>query len=379
LSVFILYAIEESIVKKTPLHDIHSKEGAIFDDYSGWMMPKRFGNGLEEYLAVRKNVGIVDLAHRGKLRLSGREHIKFLQGMLTNDINKLEEGNGLYATLLTVKGRTISDMVVYRDRESILLDLEPGLNEKVREFLIKFRLSYRANIEDVTENLGLISIHGPSSKRLLEKVVGEEIPELNQYSFLDREINGVQVRITRINRTGEDGYDIYTPSNTADMPWKYLAEHGEEFHLKQVGLDAMETLRIEAAIPRYGVDIDENTIPIEAGLWHALSFEKGCYVGQEVIARIKWRGHVNRHLVGFELEGEDLPVSGDKINCNEREVGYITSSTFSPALKKAIALGVIRREFIEPGTKVFIKREEKNQPAQVVKTPFYRRSQLVIK
>lgn len=361
-------------MNKTPLYDTHSQQGAIFDDYSGWLMPKSFGNVLEEYLAVRNNVGIVDLSHRGKLRLSGREHIKFLQGMLTNDISKLEEGTGLYATLLTVKGRIISDMIVYRDSESVLLDLEPGLNEKIRELLIKFRLSYRANIEDITETIALVSVHGPDSKKLLQKILVEEIPELNEYSFLKREINGFQVTIARINRTGEEGYDIYIPSNALETLWKSLTENGEEFHLKPVGLDTMETLRIEVAIPRYGVDMDENTIPLEAGLWHALSFEKGCYVGQEVIARIKWRGHVNRHLVGFEIEGEDLPVSGDKIIRDEREVGYITSSTFSPALKKAIALGYIRREFIEPGTKVSIKRQEKTESARVVKTPFYQKS-----
>lgn len=367
-------------MKKTPLYDIQSGDGAIFDDYSGWLMPKSYGNPLQEYNAVRNNVGIVDLSHRGRLRLSGREHIKFLQGMLTNDINKLEEGKGLYATLLTVKGKIISDMRVYRDSESVLLDLEPGLNEKVRELLIKFRLSYRANIEDLTETLALVSVHGRDSKKLLEKILAEEIPEISEYSFLIREIKGFQATIIRINRTGEEGYDIYIPSTAAEPLWKSLAENGEEFRLKQVGLDTMEALRIEAAIPRYGVDMDENTIPIEAGLWHALSFDKGCYVGQEVIARIKWRGHVNRHLVGFEIKGEDLPVSGDKIIRDEREIGYITSSTFSPALKKAIALGYIRREFIESGTKVSIKtREEKTASAEVVKTPFYKKSQSVIK
>ena len=356
-------------MKKTPLHDIHSRQGAIFGDYSGWLMPKNYGNELDEYFAVRNNVGIVDLSHRGRLRLSGREHIKFLQGMLTNDISGLEEGKGQYATLLTVKGRMISDMKVYRDNDHVLLDLEPGLGEKIKELLTRFRLSYKANIEDITESLSLASVHGPDSQKLLQKTFAEEIPELDEYSFTKREMAGFQTMIVRTNRTGQEGYDIFTPPGQLETLWRSLTENGDEFHLKQVGLDTMETLRIEAAIPRYGVDMDENTIPIEAGLWHALSFEKGCYVGQEVIARIKWRGHVNRHLAGLEIEGQALPMSGDKMMHEDREVGYITSSTYSPSLRKSIALCYIRREFIEPGTKLEINGE-KILPAEVVKTPF---------
>jgi glycine cleavage system T protein len=359
-------------MKKTPLYDIHARLGAVFDQYSGWLMPKNYGDQLGEYKTVRNNAGIIDLSHRGKLRLSGREHIKFLQGMLTNDVNKLGVGKGLYATLLTPKGRMLVDMRLYRHDEFVLLDLEPGLNEKVGELLMKYRLSYRAIIEDVTESLALISIHGPNSGKLLRKALDEEIPELSEYDFLKRDLLGSQLTIARINRTGEEGYDIFVGSDLAVRLWELLTKNGEEFGIKPVGLDVMETLRIEAGIPIYGVDMDESTIPIEAGLWHALSFDKGCYVGQEVVARINWRGHVNRHLVGFLIEGEELPKSGDKILDGEREIGYITSSVFSPALRKGIALGYIRREFIEPGTKVSVRLGEgKIESAEVVKMPFY--------
>lgn len=358
-------------MKKTLLYDTHSSQGAIFDDFSGWLMPKSYGNPLEEYASVRNNVGITDLSHRGKLRLSGKEHVKFLQGMLTNDIVKLEEGKGLYATFLTPKGRMISDMKLYRESDSLLLDLEPGLNEKVRDLLVKYRLSYKANVEDVTESLCLLSIHGANSRRLIQKTLNEEIPELNEYEFLRKEMNGSQALIARANRTGEEGYDVFIPTEGVKTAWESLAENRKEFGLKPVGLDAMDILRIEAAIPRYGVDMDENTIPLEAGLDHAINYEKGCYVGQEVVARIKWRGHVNRCLAGFEIEGKNLPADGDKIRQGEREIGYVTSSTFSPTLNKIIALGYIRREFIEPETKVIVNTGGEDKSAKVVKTPFY--------
>ncbi len=359
-------------MKKTPLYDIHFSKGAVFGDFSGWLMPKSYGAPLEEYAGVRNGVGIADLSHRGKLRLSGKEHIKFLQGMVTNDINKLKEGEGLYATLLTPKGRMISDMRVYRHGESLLLDLEPGLNEKVRDLLARYRLSYKANIEDVTESLCLISIHGSNSRRLIEKALNRRILMLKEYEFLIKEIDGSQAMIVKANRTGEDGYDIFISTDGVKTVWESLAENdGGEFGLRPVGLDAMEILRIEAGIPRYSVDMDDNTIPLEAGLENAISYEKGCYVGQEVIARIKWRGHVNWCLAGFEIEGENLPTRGDKIKHGEREIGYITSSAFSPILKKIIALGYIRREFIEPGTRVIVDIGGENRAAEVVKRPFY--------
>jgi folate-binding protein YgfZ len=195
---------------------------------------------------------------------------------------------------------------------------------------------------------------------------------LSEYDFLKRDLLGSQLTIARINRTGEEGYDIFVGSDLAVRLWELLTNNGEEFGIKPIGLEAMETRRIEAGIPRYGFDMDESTIPIEAGLWHAISFDKGCYVGQEVVARIKWRGHVNRHLAGFVIEGKELPKSGDKLMHGEREIGQITSSVFSPALKKGIALGYIRREFIEPGTKVSVRLGEgKIGSAEVVKTPFY--------
>ncbi|MER3447070.1 MAG: glycine cleavage system protein T [Candidatus Dadabacteria bacterium] len=360
-------------MRKTPLYDIHSSQGAVFGNFSGWLMPKSYGAPLEEYACVRNRVGIADLSHRGKLRLSGKEHIKFLQGMVTNDVNRLKEGEGLYAALLTPKGRMISDMRLYRQGESLLLDLEPGLNEKVRNLLARYKLSYKANIEDVTESLCLISIHGPNSGSLIEKVLNREIPGLKEYEFLIKEIDGSQVMIVRANRTGEDGYDIFISTDGVKTVWESLVGNGREFGLRPVGLDAMEILRIEAAIPRYGIDMDDNTIPLEAGLENAISYEKGCYVGQEVIARIKWRGHVNWCLAGFEIEGEGLPARDDKIRHGEREIGYITSSTFSPILRKIIALGYIRREFIEPGTRVIVNIGGEDRSTEVVKRPFYQK------
>jgi len=362
-------------MKQTTLYDIQASEGAVFEEFSGWIMPKSFGSVSDEYQAVRNNVGILDLSHHGKIRLGGKEHIRFLQGIVSNDVKKLEDGNGQYATFLTPKGKIITDMRLYRKGDSVLLDLEPGLNEKVRELFLKYKVSYKVDIEDLTECLSLISVHGPNARKLIEKTLGKQIPDLKEYGFITSEVNSKEFLIANINRTGELGFDIFVSSDgTNKTLWENLISQGEEFKARLVGLDALETLRIEAGIPTYGVDMNENTIPIEAGLWDALSFEKGCYVGQEVIARIKWRGHVNRHLIGLMIDGDDIPKKDSKIIKGEREVGYITSSAYSPKLNKIIALGYIRREFNEPGIVVTVKAESnKIVSAEVSQLPFYKR------
>lgn len=362
-------------MKQLPLNKVHESLGANLQEISGWLVPTDYGDKLSEYKAVRENVGIIDLSSRGKLKLSGKDHLKFLQGMLSNDIVKLEESQGMSATILTVKGRMVADMKVYKDKDSVLIDLEPGLNQKVADLLTKFRLSYKADIEDLSENIGVISIQGPNSKILLDKLLDEEISSMPENSLIKKDFKGLDLTIIKVNRTGEEGFDLYIDNKELENLWEDISKSGQEFDIKPLGYDALNILRIEAGLPIYDIDMDETNIPIEAGLWDALNFEKGCYVGQEVVARIKWRGHVNWHLVGFECEGETVPNVGDEIFDGERKIGRITSSTLSPILNKPLCLGYIRREFNDKGTKVSIKLSDGSElGAEVVELPFYKGS-----
>jgi glycine cleavage system T protein len=345
-------------MKKLPLYDTHLALGANFTQKGDWLIPEDYGDTHKEYQAVRNGIGISDLSHRGKLRLSGKDHLKFLQGMLTNDVMKLDAGKGMYAAILTVKGRMVSDMKVYREEDSVLLDLEPGLNIKVGELLKKYRLSYKADIDDLTEDVGLFSIDGPGAKELLFKVLAKSPGDMGEYDHFRAGLGGKDVTVVKDNRTPMEGYDIYMPREAASSVWNFLVSGDKELGVTPSGFQAMNILRVEAGIPLYGVDMDENNIPIEAGLWNALNFEKGCYVGQEVVARIKWRGHVNWHLMGFVIEGQRVPLPGDGIFLEERKIGRVTSGVSSAALDKPLALGYIRREFKEPGTKVTVKSGE---------------------
>ena len=338
-------------MKKLLLHDKHIEAGANMMELLDTQIPADYGNESEEYKAARHSAAIADLSYRGKLRLSGKEHLRFLQGMLSNDVVKLEPGKGVYATLLTVKGRVVSDMSVYKSEDSVYLDLEPGMSVSVAELLKKYRLSYKAEIEDLTDSTGMVFVAGPAAGGLVSAAFDVSLDNIGEFDHVRAPFGDASVTIVKHDRTGGDGFDVIVDNALLKSLWEFLTS-GD--NLKPVGRSALETLRIEAGIPRYGIDVDDTTIPIEAGLWSALNFEKGCYVGQEVVARIKWRGHVNRHLMGLIMDNDKLPSRDDEVFSGEKKIGRVTSGVYSPLLKKPVALAYIRREFIEPGTPVTV-------------------------
>lgn len=354
-------------MKQLPLHDLHLQSGAKFTEHGHWNIPKIFTTTKEEYDAASSGLAVYDMSYRGKLRLGGKECFKFMQGMLSNDVMKLEDGKGTHATLLNVKGRMITDMYIYRDGQYAFVDMEQGLNEKVSELFLKYRLSYKATIDDVTDKYVQLCFIGPESTQYLNRIFGEDLSNLGELLFIKRELEGVEVFVVKVKRTELSSFDLYVPADSEALITSHFLKPLDGISPQFIGFDTYEILRVEAGIPTYGVDMDEKTIPIEAGLWDALNFEKGCYIGQEVIARIKWRGHVNRHLVGFELDGEIKPRSGDKIYKDGKEIGYVTSSVFSHRINKYIALGYIRREYKEHGNQVSISTSEGAISTAVVK------------
>lgn len=307
-----------------------------------------------EVESVRNNAGIIDLSHRGKLKLSGKEHLNLLQGMLSNDVIKLKTSKGVYATSLTPKGKLVADMKVHKLSGEVILDIEPHITEEFYKYLLKYRLSYRADIENVTQELNLFHICGSDAAYIIKQSFGLASEPINEFDSVVSEGEEAAL-IIKINRTGETGYDVYVDKNKGAGVWSDKMNGPLKGGLKPFGMEAMEILRIEAGIPVLGKDMDENTIPIEAGLWKALDFEKGCYIGQEVIARIKWRGRVNRHLLGFKVDGfTEAPEPGSEVFINDKKVGRLTSCVYSPTLNEVIAIGYIRREFNEGSLKVNI-------------------------
>ncbi|MBI5193973.1 MAG: aminomethyl transferase family protein [Nitrospirae bacterium] len=405
-------------MKTSPLHEILMSLGATFSEAYGWEMPANYGNAVEEHINVRNGAGIIDLSHRGKLRISGKDRVMFLQKILSQDINKIKPSTGAYSTLLDVKGKMLAYMCILADEPpvnipspsrggaelapeeviggwgwalpdegSFLLDLDPGLEEKVSQILNRFLFRENVKIVDVTEQYGLLSIQGPLSKQVLNKITQTEVAEIpvipaiedmQECSHINVIINGVNCKAVKTSFTGEDGYNLYCPSGNMTQLWNYILSAGVDFQLKPFGLNALETLRIEAGIPLYSIDMDEHTIPVEANLDKAISYDKGCYIGQETIARIKFRGHVNKTLIGFILDDDVIPQKGDKvigiIENTEHEIGIITSACLSPTLNRPIAMGYIRISHNNPDEVIHIETNSKKLSAKITDLPFHRKT-----
>ncbi|MBI4532094.1 MAG: aminomethyl transferase family protein [Candidatus Latescibacteria bacterium] len=360
-------------MKRSSLYDIHRTLYATFVEVAGWEMPDHYGDPLAEHNVVRTDVGLIDLSHRGVLRITGPDRTTFLHNLVTNDITSLSPGMGCYAAILNPKGRILADMRVSVLQDSLLLDTEPELPEKLYSTLDRYLIADDAVLDNVTEQVGSLGVYGPQSSTLIGTLLGADLPE-QEHHFILHDFGGASLFIARSEITGEVGYDLFAPVEALPGLWETLCEKGRSMGVRPVGLQALNTLRIEAGIPRYGVDMDEETIALEARLeQRAISFTKGCYIGQEVVARATYRGHVNWLLSGLQVEGEAVPSGGDKVFDDDREVGHITSAILSPTLHHPIAFAYLRREVSEPDRRLTLIVHGASLSAEVVALPFYER------
>ena len=360
-------------MKTTPLHDIQTGLGANFADYAGWDMALDYGDPAAEHLAVRERVGLLDLSHRGKIKVSGKDRTKFLHNIVSNEVNKLEPGEGNYSTLLNSRGRLLVDFKLYTMDDYILLDVDAGNLSKLIKGLKRYIIINKVELEDQTESLGLVSVQGPESPQLLKRLLGDSMPDLVEHHHSKREYDGLELIVIGSGYSGEIGYDIFVPIEGVVPLWNALYQKGKDHGVTPVGLAALDSLRVEAGVPKYGVDMDEEYIVSEVGLENAIDYDKGCFVGQEVVGRAKFRGRVNRLLVGMQVEGDAAPVRGAKVYGDDKEIGHVTSGLLSPSLERPVAMGYVRREFVEPGSKVAVQIDGATASAEVVELPFYKK------
>ena len=338
---------------------------------------------LDAYAAARKRAGLVDRPDRGRIVVSGADRASFLQGLLTNDVVAVKAGEGCYTAYLTAQGRMIADLDVYELGDVMLLVLPRDVKDTVIAKLDQVIFSEDVQLGDVTDTFAQMAVIGPEAASLVARVLGVAVETLGAMAEhgnlrtswpaspklpgVDSSEGGAgsSVIVTRAAGTGEPGFDVYVESARGGELRRSLIEAGAA----EVDADTAEAIRIEAGVPLFHRDMDEETIPLEAGIEsRAISFSKGCYVGQEVIIRVLHRGHgrVARRLVGLRLEGDVVPPAGARIRAGDREIGEVTSSTRSPALQTPIALGYVHRDFVEPGTKVTLD----GATAEVVTLPF---------
>jgi folate-binding protein YgfZ len=306
---------------------------------------------LDQYRALHDTAGVFPRTDRGRLLLGGADRRSYLQGLLSNDIAALTPGTGCYATLLTAQGRMISDMRVFELGDAVLLDLEAAVTETVRAHLDMFVITEDVTVEDVTGTFAQVGLYGPGAHDLLDKVKAQGFAPLHALRSSD---------------IGIDGLDLVVPSPDSAALVDALMSAGAV----RIDPETVEVTRVEAGIPRFLVDMDTTTIPLEAGIEdRAISLTKGCYVGQEVIIRVLHRGggRVAKKLVGIALDGPARV--GDVVIKDAREIGRITSAVDSPALGRWLALGYVHRDFVEPGTALNVKTAAGEAPAAVVSLP----------
>jgi folate-binding protein YgfZ len=285
-------------------------------------------------------------------------------------VKSLEPSQGMYAALLDVKGHILADLRVYSESDQVLLETDVDLIDKVINVLERYII-----MDDVTlERLNWcgLAVQGPRSRDLLEGSLESGLPSPSEVSHLRSGYAGLPLHIVRVSSTGEEGYELWIPLDDdpakAKVLWETLLAHAPDLAAAPCGTEALEMLRIEAGIPRYGADFAEDTLPLEAGLLNALSFTKGCYPGQEIVERARSRGHINWKLVGVVMDAAAAP--GEKLLHEGKEVGEVTSACFSPVLDRPIALAYVRREFSETGARLTLAS---GSVATVHELPFYPR------
>jgi aminomethyltransferase len=356
-------------VSASPLADYHLSQRATLGDYHGALVPSLFTDPVAEHQAVREASGLLDFSFRGKFVMKGRDHAKFLHRMVSNDIKRLAPGKGTYATLLTPQGHILVDMRLYCAEDRFFVDTDADLRHKALGGLKRYVIADQVEFEPL--ELYALSFQGPRSRPLLEKTLHISLPAMQEFDHFATNYAGFPVRVVCASSTGEEGYEVWTGAKGLPAIWGAACGQAPTYGMLPCGTRALETLRIEAGIPRYGQELGEDTIPNEAGLWNALSFDKGCYVGQEIVERARSRGHVNWKLMGLVVESETPPAASEKLTRDGKEIGEITSSCVSPTLGKTIALAYLRREVSEPGTKLAFPS---GALAEVAALPFYSRT-----
>jgi len=309
------------------------------------------------YEAARRGAGLIDRSDRGRIVVSGQDRAEYLQGLFSNDIVALKPGGGCYATYLTPQGRMIADLFVYELGDLILLTMSGDVTASILGKLDQFIFSEDVKLGDVTGTFAQYAVIGPGAAKVVAAVVmgapADVLSALEEHGNVRAFFDGRPAIVVRVTDTGEPGFDVFVERAQAEELKTGL------LHAGAIPIDpaTADTVRIESGVPIFHRDMDEETIPLEAGIeGRAISLTKGCYVGQEVIIRVLHRGHgrVARKLVGLAIDGDTTPAAGATVRSGDRDIGHVTSATISPVLHRPIALAYVQRDFVQPGTAVTV-------------------------
>lgn len=366
-------------MKQTPLIVQHRAAGAKLVDFAGWEMPIQYAGVLDEYRTVRTKAGLFDVSHMGRLMVAGPGALAFLQSVTTNDVAKLVVGQAQYSMLCNDEGGIKDDIFVYRLKPAdYLLCVNASNRAKVFTWLQTHLRDASVVLEDHSDRMAQIAIQGPLSKEIVSALGGSAVTALKLHHTCEAMLASVPTLIARTGYTGELGYELYAAADQMGALWEGIVEAGASKGLKPAGLGSRDLLRLEMGYLLYGNDIDETTTPMEAAVEWTVSLNKGDFVGRRRLLEQQENGPVKR-FVGFELLEKAVPRHGCKIlDAHSSEpIGEVSSGNLSPILQKGIGLGYVPSVLSAVGTRITIDIRGKAVPAQVVKTPFYRKAKSV--
>lgn len=364
--------MESVTLKRSALYEHQRSLGAEFGPAHGWEMAQSYSRQAEEISVVRKNAGLVDLSYCGAIKVGGSEVIQFLNGLVTNNVKTLASGTGMRAAFLTGHGKVKAFCrILNLDGEYLIIN-DPQTHDAVFEYVFPFSYAGDFKVEDVSDQYQLLSLQGPASQLILKEVCFEPVSSVPEHDWFAALIAGHRTIVVKAPHTGESGYDILAAASALQDIWDFILLKGGFHSVAPFGLLALDSLRIEAGIPVYGVDIDETNMMLEAGLTDAVSFDKGCYTGQEAVAMATYRGHVSKKLSGLVIAGDVAPHHGDVVRKDGKDIGVVTSALRSPTIGSVVALANLKFGFFDIGNSVEVETESKVLAASVVELPFYK-------
>ncbi len=365
-------------LKKTALNARHRASGAKMVAFGGWDMPVEYAGGIvAEHMAVRERVGLFDVSHMGQIEIAGKDALAAVQRFSCNDASKLAAGQAQYSGLMTPEGTLVDDLLVYRlaAQHFLLVVNASHIAEDYAYIAGAIAPVGDAIAVDASSRYALLAVQGPRALEVLQPLTGVDLAAIKYYWFAHGEVASVRATISRTGYTGEDGFEVFVPPQSADRVWLALLQSGASVGIAPCGLGARDTLRLEASMRLYGNDIDRTTTPLEAGLGWIVALGKGDFIGAGALTRQKAEG-LQRKLVGFEMvdrgiarQGYDLYAAG-----GADKIGAVTSGTQTPFLKKAIGMGYVPIGYAAIGTELEVHIRGRRTRARVVPMPFYKRS-----
>jgi aminomethyltransferase len=359
-------------LKKTPLHSCHTALKARMVPFGGWDMPVQYTGVLQEHETVRAKVGLFDVSHMGEFFVRGKDATSFLNRVTTNDIGKMVDGRCQYTLLCYENGTVVDDLIVSRLKDDDYLLVVNASNIDKDFQWLKSQLRGDVVLTNASDDWVLLAIQGPQAPSVVSTLFGPRCLDVKYYHFIQDQYQNQKVSVSRTGYTGEDGFEVFVPASLGVAAWQEILRAGQGFGIQPIGLAARDTLRLEAAFPLYGHEINDQTLALEAGLGWVVKFDKGDFIGKAALQAAQQAG-LKRKLVGFEMVDSAIARDGFAIYDNDQKIGHVTSGTFAPSLKKSIGLALIETNSASVDRTIFLEIRGQKKKAKTVKTPFYQR------